>query len=72
MHQSIESPVGGGGGWRRARSGLSRLVHQNAVPQGQGTSIISRATIGWAQGGNSEYPQNSPYKYPMYSVIVYG
>ena len=33
MHQSIESPEGGGGNGR-AMSGLSCLVHQNAAPQG--------------------------------------
>ena len=34
MHQSIESPGGGGPGNGRAMPGLSCLVHQNAAPQG--------------------------------------
>ena len=34
MHQSIESPGGGGPGNGRAMPGLSCLLHQNAAPQG--------------------------------------
>ena len=35
-----------------------------------GTSIISSTTIGRAQGGDSEYAQNPPHKYPIYLFMI--